>query len=238
MSFSFIPLKLLFLIGFCLTGSAYGENNKLLTRSSTGRYHITEKAPYTFRGQDAYQLVQVYFEQNPDLKHRLLDPDWVVIDGGWGYHDQGYGSEETMYHLIALQVKAMAERQEIDDMDDVFDEDYGIGSKSHKDKGTINNVFSIWGHPVRSEVLADKNVSALTVYNMFRKTIKNELKAFSRQQSLAWHLQDNVEKTRQTLAYLYQYHSQNTKRLERELEALNIRLPALIKRATQSNLLS
>ena len=176
--------------------------------------------------------------EHPELKQRLLDPSYTVPEEGWGYYDQCYGSEETLHHLIAMQIKAMAERGEITTIVEVFDKAYGVGSKAHKDKGTINNVFSLWGHPVRREILVTNKVSTLEVYQIFRNTLKNELKAFARQQNRHWHDQDINAKTQQTLAYLYEKYPQKTRQLAKQLQEIGLSLPTLIKRAISTHLLS
>ena len=206
--------------------------------SSPSLYIINQNAAKALRGKNAYQQVKIYLQQHPELKKRLRDPEYVVEGKSWGYFDQCYGSDATMRHLIALQIKAMAERQELDSIAEAFDEDDGIGSKSHKDKGTINNVFSFWGHPVRDEILVSSKASTLHVYNVFRNTIKNELKRFLRQQSLDWHLQDTTTKTQQTIIFLDQRHPQKVKSLQRQLAEINLDLETLIRRGFETNLLS
>ena len=102
-----------------------------------------------FHGRSALTLFDDYLSRHAALGVRMLDPEVTVgskrskrgrpgrRDEAWGYYDQCYGSSEVMRHLIAVQIKAMAELEAIESLDDVFNVHYGIGSKFHKDKGTI-----------------------------------------------------------------------------------------------------
>ena len=133
----------------------------------------------------------------------MLDPKHTVQAEDWGYHHQAYGSEATMLHLFSLQIKAMAERRSIKTEKEVVDPKYGIGSKRHKDKGTINNPLSFWGHPVQSEILGQQSrLEALNIYHIFRLTLKNELIRYGRHQPLEWHKLPNEMKLEATFEFL------------------------------------
>jgi len=105
-------------------------------------YTIAATAPPLFAKQDALAYTINLLENHPEIKQRLLEPTHLTLGEDWAYQSQTYGSESTMLHLIALQIKAMAERNAIQSTEDVLDPEFGIGSKNHKDKGTINNPLS------------------------------------------------------------------------------------------------
>lgn len=201
-------------------------------------YTISSQASETLRNQNALSILDNHLRTHPELKRRLIDESYTIPDENWGYYDQAYEHENTMRHLIANQIKAMAERQQVDDIEDIFDPDYGIGSKPHKDKGTINNVFSIWGHPVRDEILNGSTASTKTVYEFFRLTIKNNLKAYARSQTLKWHRQPVEIRVKATLEYLNNNHHDKTQKLSENLKAIQLDLEELIRRTLQTNLLS
>lgn len=180
-----------------------------------------------------------YFDTHPDLEKRLIDPHYKIPNEMWSYGSQTYRNREVMLHLITSQVQAMTERNEIDSIKEVFDERYGIGSKSHKDKGAINNPLSFFGHPIQKEILGQNSRrKSLQVYHAFRLTIKNELIQFSRNQSLEWHLQDDEKKLQDTLNYLKTQHPQEAIELKRRLEEYDIKLESLLRKAFTSHLLS
>lgn len=201
-------------------------------------YNINDLASPNLRGENAKTLVQQYLHTNPTLKERLTNSNYKIPEADWNYDDQIYKYEDTMLHLLALQIKKMAEISEITSLEEAFDPKYGIGSKDHKDKGTIGNVFSIFGHPVREEILQGSEASVMTVYTLFRKTIKNQLKAFARSQTLDWHLQNIETKKTDTLKYLKKKYPLETNTLQTELNKIGLSFEILIERAIKSNLLS
>lgn len=204
-------------------------------------YKINTPEDEQWHGRDALYLLDQQLKKEPKLERRLLDADMPVEnDGGetWGYLDQAYANRNIMRHLVANQIKAMAEAGELSSIEEAFNEDVGIGSKYHKDKGTIGDVFSFWGHPVQEKVLGGGKFKALEVYHAFRKTIKNKLKSYLRSQPVSWHRQTVSKRTRAIMKYLKRHHVDSTTRLKRQLKKKNMTLRALIQRALKSNLLS
>jgi len=202
-------------------------------------YQIGTNAHKAFAGADAHQLVEALLAQHPEIKRRMREPAYTVPGEDWGYYDQCYQSDEVMLHLLALQVKAMSERREIKSIDDLLDNTHGIGSKNHKDKGTINNPLSIWGHPVQTEILGKRSrLKALKVYHAFRKTLKNELIRYGRSQSLEWHYLPKSERLEQTLDFLERAYPSKTKALQEALEDMNMELPKLLQAALTTHLIS
>ena len=201
-------------------------------------YQISEAASGDFRNKNAYAILEKIFKQNPGLKQKLLDPHAIDASERWGYLDQAYLHEETMRHLIALQIKTMAELGAIDSSAEIIDPKYGIGSKAHKDKGTINNVFSVFGHPVRKHILDGSQASTLEVYTIFRTTIKNQLKAFLRSRNLQWHLQAPKAKSTEIIQYLEKHFPNRYAELTLRLREIGLELESLIQRTFQTNLLS
>lgn len=209
------------------------------TDSDQGDHYIIRsgKIPNLI-GRCAYTKLSLHFEQHPELIDRLTSPTDLIPGQNWGYLDQYYPNKETMLHLMAKQIKTMIEMGEIKKWKQVFDPKYGIGSKNHKDKGTLNNVFSVFGHPVREIILQGSQVSTLTVYNLFRKSIKNELKAFARSRTVAWHFLKTNIKTKETMNYLLKNYPKKTNQIEADLKKIGLSLETLISRALNSNLLS
>lgn len=210
-----------------------------LGATDLSKYEIEAPPNSNFEAQNSYQLIVHILEERPELKKRMLDRSYSIETEEWGYHSQVYGDESIMYHLLALQVKAMAERGAIKDLDEVLHPKYGIGSKYHKDKGTIGNPFSIWGHPVQTEILGQRSrLKALRVYHAFRKTIKNQLIHYGRNQSLEWHLQPLAAKKAATLEYLEAEFPEAVNQLETVLRDESISLSDLLEKALLTNLLS
>lgn len=202
-------------------------------------YRINSHAHKRFAGKDAKELTIQLLRQHPELKRRMLDPTWTVPGEDWGYYSQTYGNESVMSHLIALQIKAMAEAGDLKTYDQLTDSTYGIGSKSHKDKGTINNPLSFWGHPVQSQILQTRSrLQTLKVYHTFRKTIKNELIQYARHRPLEWHLKTNSDKQKEIIEFLDTKHAEATQQLRDELQETVLNLEELILRALESHLLS
>tara|TARA_B110000285_G_scaffold227930_1_gene290041 strand:- start:4304 stop:4987 length:684 start_codon:yes stop_codon:yes gene_type:complete len=222
-------LQFLFLINLSIT----------VLGQSADIYQITEHADPTFRNTNAIVIFENYLSTHTELEARLLNPAHSSPSQTWSYNTQNYCNREVMRHLIALQIKAMAERGAIDHIETIFDPEYGIGSKNHKDKGTINNPISFWGHPIQIEILGQRSkLNALTVYHAFRQTIKNDLIRYARHQPIEWHKQDSKTKLQDTLEYLNQHHSEKTKALNKALHENGLNLPTLLKRAIETNLLS
>jgi len=201
-------------------------------------YEIDVSAAAAFRSKNAFTLLGDYLLSHPEMKQRLMDENYIIAGENWSYRDQVYKDEQTLRHLIALQIKAMAERNEITTMNEAFSKRYGIGSKFHKDKGAINNIFSIWGHPVRKEILQGGSSATRHVYALFRDSIKNQLIRFLRSQPLEWHLMDAQVRTQAILAWLNKHYPVKTKKLEAELQEINLSLELLIQRTLSSHLLS
>ena len=167
----------------------------------------------------------------------MLDSTYQAPHQKWAYHSQTYGSKPTMRHLLARQVKAMAERHQIQSDADILDPEFGIGSKNHKDKGTINNPLAWFGHPVQKEILkTNSKFRTLKVYHAFRQTIKNDLIHFARHQSVEWHQQDVDVKLAATMAFLLSAHPRKTLELRNRLEQYQIELEQLLYKAIASNL--
>ena len=144
-----------------------------------------------------------------------------------------------MLHLIARQIKRMAELREIKTIEQIIDPEHGIGSKDHKDKGTINDPLSFWGHPVQEEILGQRGrLKTLKVYHAFRTTIKNELIRFARHRPLEWHQLPTGQKLAETIQFLESEHAEATRRLRKELADYDLNLETLLRRAIESNLLS
>ena len=216
----------------------YSLLTSYLIASDHIRYKIQKGKIPELIHQSVYKKLEEHLKQNPEVFHRLTDPTYTVPRKDWGYHDQYYPDHETMMHLISLQIKKMIELEEITQWSQVFDPKYGIGSKNHKDKGTINNVFSLFGHPVRDNILQGSDASTLTVYHIFRKTIKNELKSFARSRPLEWHLKSTKIKTEKTLEFLFKNQPEKTKKIQKDLLEINLSLEVLVYRALESDLLS
>ena len=189
-------------------------------------------------GLDSRKIISEYLSKNPKMFERLTNPNFTVADQDWGYYDQFYRDKDAMIHLLAKQTKMMVELGQIQSLDKLFHPKYGIGSKNHKDKGTINDVFSVFGHPVRKWILQGSSANTITVYHLFRETVKNELKAFARSQKLDWHKQKIQIKKNQILQFLMRNHPQKTKKLQERLVEINLSLETLILRTLQTNLLS
>jgi hypothetical protein len=202
-------------------------------------YQIAKNATPHFANQNAYDYIVKLLKSHPEIERRMLDPTHQAPDERWAYHNQTYGSKSTMLHLLARQIKAMAEGHYIESNDDILDPEFGIGSKNHKDKGTINNPLSWWGHPVQKEILkTDSKLRTLKVYHAFRKTIKNDLIHFARHQSIEWHQQDMDLKLEATMEFLHKEHPRKTLELRDQLEYYEIDLEQLLYDAIASNLLS
>jgi hypothetical protein len=202
-------------------------------------YTIAATAPPLFAKQDALAYTINLLENHPEIKQRLLEPTHLALGEDWAYHSQTYGSESTMLHLVALQIKAMAERNAIQSTEDVLDPEFGIGSKNHKDKGTINNPLSWFGHPVQQEILiTNSKLKTLKVYHAFRRTIKNDLIHFARNQSLEWHQQNVDIKLKSTLYFLRTQHPHKTLKLRKQLKKHQLDLELLLRKALSSHLLS
>ncbi|MEM8867196.1 MAG: hypothetical protein AAGC73_02905 [Verrucomicrobiota bacterium] len=200
---------------------------------------IGGSAHRNLRGQDAMHLLQDQLRADSDLEQRLLDPEYTVPREDWGYRDQHYRSAALMHYLIAKQIKAMAETGKIKKVTQLFDPEYGIGSKNHKDKGTIGNVFSFWGHPVQKEILGGgSRLKTLKVYTAFRITLKNELIRYARSRPLHWHQQSTTSKLQEVKAFLKNKYPEKTHSLREQLKALDYNLDTLLRRAIASNLIS
>lgn len=222
-------LQFLFLVSLSIT--ALGQSADI--------YQITEDAHPTFRNTNAKIILEDHLSTHLDLKKRLLESDYQIPEQTWSYGTQHYRNHEVMLHLIAQQIKAMAERGAIEHIETIFDPEYGIGSKNHKDKGTINNPLSFWGHPVQTEILGQRSkLKALAVYHAFRQTIKNDLIHYARHQPIEWHQQNNEKKLQATLEYLNQHHPEKTKALSKALHKNGLNLTTLLRRAIETNLLS
>ena len=233
-------VKCLIFVSLCsILNNAFADDNQFSRlKELRALYQIDDCKRDCFRNRNALDIVFECFSEHPELKMRLLDPKSTVAGKKWGYFDQAYEHEETMLHVVSLQVKAMVEREEVKSTDQLFDDEFGIGSKFHKDKGTINNIFSLWGHPVRTELLQGSSKNTHYVYEQFRLTIKNDLVRFVRGQSLDWHLQSDVEKKKQTLEFLEKNVPEATLRLNQQLLEINLSLELLIDRVLVTNLLS
>lgn len=219
------------LLLFATTALAHGETNE--------RYLIAAEAAPELRQRCAYDLIQQQLKIQPELEQRLLDPTHKISGKPWSYGTQTYCNRAVLLHLIAIQIKAMAEYGAIKDPQQIFDSEYGIGSKNHKDKGTINNPLSFWGHPVQSEILGQRSkFKALKVYHAFRLTIKNELIHFARQQPLEWHQSLPQQKLADILAFLKQHHTAASQELRQRLADYQLTLETLLQRALETNLLS
>lgn len=204
-----------------------------------GRYQITADAPPALRERSAYSIIQQKIKQQPELEKRLTAPNHRIPDTDWSYGSQTYLNRDVMLHLIAMQIKAMADRGAIEDIETIFDPKYGIGSKSHKDKGTIKNPLSFWGHPTQTEILGQRSKwKALAVYHAFRKTIKNDLIRYARTQALEWHLQPTQQKLDDIMNFLEQNQAAATKQLRQDLIKYKLPLETLIERALMTHLLS
>lgn len=202
-------------------------------------YRIAETAAPFFANKNAYDYTVELLKSHPEIQRRMLDPSYQPPNQKWAYANQSYGSQATMLHLIALQVKAMAEQNEIHSPDDILHPDWGIGSKKHKDKGTIKNPLSFFGHPVQKEVLnTNSKIRTLKVYHAFRRTIKNELIHFARNQPLKWHQQNLDIKLKSTMRFLQTEHPKKTLQLRDQLKKYQIVLELLLHKALSSNLLS
>ena len=202
-------------------------------------FRISDDAPREFAGRDALQYTQKLLSQYPELQKRMLTPDYRSPGKEWEYGSQTYASPAVMEHLIALQIKAMAERHKIRSKKDIIHPKHGIGSKNHKDKGTINNPLSFFGHPVQEEILAtNSRLKTLRVYHAFRKTIKNDLIRFARHQNLEWHQQSTAEKLSAILSFLEEQLPAKTKQLRDQLKDYDLELEQLIQTAIETNLLS
>lgn len=202
-------------------------------------YKIAESASPIFAHKDALAYTINLLENHPEIQQRMLIPTHLALGKDWGYHSQTYGSESTMLHLIALQIKAMAERNVIQSTEDILDPEFGIGSKNHKDKGTINNPLSFSGHPVQKEILkTNSKLRTLKVYHAFRRTIKNDLIRFARNQSLEWHQQNVDIKLKSTMEFLRTEHPQKTLELRKQLQKYQLDLELLLSKAISCHLLS
>ena len=202
-------------------------------------YTISNTAPPLFANQDALKYATELMESYPEIQRRMLDPTHQPPGTDWAYYSQTYSCEPTMLHLIALQIKAMAERNAIQSTEDILDPKFGLGSKNHKDKGTLNNPLSFFGHPVQKEILAtNSTLRTLKVYHAFRRTIKNDLIRFARNQSLEWHQQHIDHKVKSTLAFLHTEHPRRTLELRKTLRAFQLDLELLLRKALSSHLLS
>jgi hypothetical protein len=225
-------MKTLFsLVALCLfTGYIVGYSKD---------YTISNTAPPLFANQDAFNYTIELMESYPEIQRRMLDPTHRPPRTDWAYYSQTYSSESTMLHLIALQIKAMAEHNAIQSTEDILDPKFGLGSKNHKDKGTLKNPLSFFGHPVQKEVLATKStLRTLKVYHAFRRTIKNDLIRFARNQSLEWHQQHIDQRVKATLEFLYTEHPRRTLELRKKLRAFQLDLEILLRKALSSHLLS
>jgi hypothetical protein len=202
-------------------------------------YEIADTAAPLFANQNAYDYIVELLKSHPEIERRMLDPTYQTSDKKWAYHSQIYGSKSTMRHLLARQIKAMAERHQIQSADEILDPEFGIGSKNHKDKGTINNPLSWWGHPVQKEILkTNSKLRTLRVYHSFRQTIKNDLIHFARHQSLEWHQQAVDVKLKATMEFLNKENPRKTLELRDQLQKYQINLEQLLYTAIASNLLS
>ena len=202
-------------------------------------YTIADTAPTLFANKDALKYTVELMETHPEIQQRMLNPTHQPAGKNWAYHSQTYGSESTMLHLIAMQIKAMAERNAIQSTDDVLDPEFGIGSKNHKDKGTLNNPLSFFGHPVQQEILiTNSKLRTLKVYHAFRRTIKNDLIRFARNQSLEWHQQHVDSKLKSTIEFLHTQHPHKTLQLRKQLQPFQLNLELLLRKAISSHLLS
>jgi len=202
-------------------------------------YQISEQAAPFFANKNAKVILHGYLDSHPLLKQRLIDPSYLDSDQTWAYHTQTYLNLEVLSYLVSLQIKAMAERKEIRSLEDIFDTKYGIGSKSHKDKGTINNPLSLWGHPVQKEVLGRKSrLNTLRVYTALRETVKNDLIHYGRNQALGWHQKTTEQKLAETINYLEKHHSEKTSQLRKRLKMLNYDLETLIRKVIETHLIS
>jgi hypothetical protein len=202
-------------------------------------YLIGPDAHQNLRGRSAIELLDTYLEENPEMQNRLLDRQHVIAGESWSYDSQVYASTPVMRHLIARQIKAMAERRAVRTVDAIFDSEYGIGSKSHKDKGAIGNPLSFWGHPFQTEIIGQRSKrKALRIYHAFRSTLKNQLIRYARSQSLDWHRQPTSEKLDATLRFLNDKHPAATNTLRDQLKQHDIELEGLLRRAISSDLIS
>lgn len=216
--------------------AALSSNLAAITEPS---YRINSHAKSDFAGKDARTILAEVLEKYPNLKQRMLDPTYLVPSKEWGYHTQTYKSEAVMQHLLAIQIKAMADSGDIRNWDDLTDTEHGIGSKDHKDKGTLKNPLSIWGHPVQTEILGQKSrLRALKVYHAFRTTIKNDLIRYARNQDLEWHLQSLEDRLQAVLSFLNSEHRLSTLELRNFLIENKLELKALLRKALETNLLS
>ena len=220
--------SLLVLSLFAGSIASYGED-----------YIIATTASPRFANLDALKYTTELMEKNPQIQQRMLDPTHQPTSMDWAYHSQTYSSESTMLHLVALQIKAMAERNAIQSTEDILDTKFGLGSKNHKDKGTLNNPLSFFGHPVQKEILVTNSaLRTLKVYHAFRRTIKNDLIRFARNQSLEWHRQNVDSKVMSTITFLHTEHPHKTLELRKQLRAFQLDLELLLRKALSSHLLS
>ena len=225
---SFLTIVFLFTISVsCLLGKELLPQKYLIDAPSVKNLH----------GKSALTILDNYFFKHPELVEKMLNAS-IADDDTWGYYDQCYGTRVVMRHLIASQIKAMAELKKIKSINDIFDGRYGVGSKFHKDKGTIGNIFSIWGHPVRKYILQGGRSSTRKVYDAFRLTLKNELKGYVRKQSVEWHMMPADKRLDETLKYLNAEFPEKTNLLRTKLKSLGLDLKTLIRRTIETNLLS
>lgn len=206
---------------------------------STSLYQIHAQAPAPFANQDALLYTRALLAAHPAIKQRMCTPEYAHAQYGWSYGSQVYGSEATMLHLIALQIKSMAEAQAIHSESDLLDPQYGIGSKNHKDKGCINNPLAVLGHPIQQALFERSNPLTLhSLYHAFRKSIKNPLIRFARQQSLKWHQQSSAARLQAVISFLKTQYPLKTQQFEAALAEHKIELAALLARAINCKLLS
>ena len=132
---------------------------------------IHAQAPAPFANQDALLYTRALLAAHPASSsacaYRYAHTVWVEL---W---QPRHGSEATMLHLIALQIKSMAEAQAIHSETDLLDPQYGIGSKNHKDKGCINNPLAVLGHPIQQALFNRSNPLTLhSLYHAFLRVSK------------------------------------------------------------------
>ena len=144
----------------------------LANAPSSSLYQIHAQAPAPFANQDALLYTRALLAAHPAIKQRMRIPEYAHAQYGWSYGSQVYGSEATMLHLIALQIKSMAEAQAIHSESDLLDPQYGIGSRTTKTRLHQQSAGNL-GHPIQQALFERSNPLTLhSLYRAFRKSIK------------------------------------------------------------------
>ena len=90
---------------------------------------------------------------------------------------------------------------------------------------------------MQAEILGQNSRrKSLQVYHAFRRTIKNQLIRYGRNQPLEWHLQTAGEKLRDSLEHLDTAFPAATKELREKLKTHNLDLETLLRRAITAEL--